>query len=620
MSRLVMGIALIAVLVILGCSRNGNPVVDSPDQVSNLGNTEQHVITGMYNAVFDPEAMDFTVTPARDAAAATHFDFTNFHYMCPGGCLKFKVASYDSEGWISVLADIKNPTSLIVYDARLVFADLKGKEIADYDGITPLFPGQGLPYKPFVAWAKERPFRQVPGSFQGSATFKIRFLPGSELNTVYITECSFSNIEEPYDIVSHGIIEGELTPAGDTTAKLGVEILDWQDDVESANAYLIPFNNQIMPMVYDPLPRIWTVEFTNQKRLPEGEYDVLIEGISPNPQSVSLYKFVKIPVIVPPPTGTPFVYTKSLGLGISEIHTIYTSGMGDTALTNFTRSTVANGVSTNMAKIIFTSDYLTPFSPKAFLMNFDGTDISLLYKPQAVSCNEDGSIVLLYDPVNLVMWVWNLVLYDLYQLPPTGVEDCVMSANGQKIAYIAREGLFKEIFSCDITGGNIVKLTSDGEQTALKENITISDDGMKIGYNAFDPSLEQDDMEIFSITSIMPDTQQNITNNENIDDTKPQMDNQGRKIVYVSTDDRGFSNIYLWDQLAGISPVTADAGAIAGYDNPDISSDGMLMLFEKAAFIGTQTNIWAYDLTVLPPVLSQVTTDGQSTKPLITAN
>lgn len=621
MSRFLLGIILTAFIIALGigCSTHNNPIENISDANPAIENSNgNHTITGVYNASFDPETMEFSVTPVRDASL-THFDFTPYLDMCEGGCVQFKVLAIREDGWLDIGAQMENPTALTVYDARLIFADPKGKNISDIDGFTVLWPSIGVFLKPFIAFAKAVPNREVGPYMAPMSIFSMQFVPGCKLDTLFIAECSMDeNIEEPYDIVSLGLVEGTLAAGTLEPAKLGVIIRDWQDDVEWVQANLMNFTGEIADMEWNDETFMWECEIMNMFDLPIGEYTIPIETYSPNIWLVNAYGWATVEVTADP-TAKQFVYTKSDGMGVTEVHSIYTDGTRDAELTSYAASTLATGVSADYSKIIYNSDYLLPGVQKGFIMDFDGSNDLCLIKPAAVSTNRDGSTVLLYDLMTMKMWIYDVRTYDLYQLPQEMVQECVMAADAPVIAYTGMGLEGAEIFTCNLYGENVMQMTNDGELVMSKTGLTISDTGMMAAYCGVDADPLAEDLEIYTLDLMMPDSQQNITDND-LSDTTPQFDGMGFTLVFV-TEDLGAGNIMRWNIIDGVEAITIDSmDPEMVYANPDISSDGAFVVFEKIASLPFSIDVVAYDMTVPTPEPVQVTFDGLSSAPLVSAN
>lgn len=621
MSKLFLGMIFTAFIFMLGigCSSHNNPVENlcdtNPAVENSVGN---HNVTGMYNASFDPDTMEFTVTPVRNASL-THFDFTQYLDMCPEGCLRFVVLEVGEDGWIDVGLLMQNPTSLTVYDARLIFANLYNKEISGIDGFTVLWPSVGVYLKPYIALAKDASERAVEGYATILDSFSMRFVAGCTIDTLFITECSFGeNIQEPFEIVSHGLTEGYMTPQGGT-GTIACEVFDWQRDVEWVKANLNAFTHEVVDMVFNDETNLWECEISNLFNLPIGEYIIPIEAYSPNVWDVNAFGWMTVEVIQEP-GARKFVYSKSDGMGTFEVHSMYTNASLDTQLTFYSANTQANGVTADMSKIIYDSDNIMPGFPKGYRMNIDGSDNMCLFKPSAISASSDGSVVLLYDAMAMSMWIYNENTSDLYQLPQVDVFECVMGADNPIIAYTATPLIGTEVFSCDLLGMNDRQMTTDGELVMAKMGISISDNGMQLAYSGIDADPEESDMEIYVLDLNVPDSQINITANTDISDTSPQFDGMGMQLVFVSND-RGAANIMIWNPMDGILPITEDSvGTEMIYSNPDISPDGLLVVFETVLALMDSHDIVVYDIASPDPEPVQITTDGLSYKPLVSAN
>jgi Tol biopolymer transport system component len=623
MSRLTVGIIVSTLLLVLGigCSNSSNPVSNSGDGPEAIVSQDNHQITGVYSVTFNPDSSEFTVEPSRDLAGYTHFNWTQYLNMCTNGCVRFRVDSFLGWGMFAVSFSMTNPVSLTPYDPRLIIADAKGKQFLGYDGLTKLWPAIGTTYKPFYAVAKDQPNRIMPGYDTDYGNFTLVFTPGCEYNMTIITECSINqNIGEPYELTSLGVVDGMLTPNGTTPVTIACTVSDWQDDITSVRAYTNQFNGQIGDMVWDETNLYWKYTFYNENHVPEGKYDVLLEANSPNSWGVATYnlvKFLKVePDIIVP--SDYVVYSKATAENVFEVYKIAFNGLTDTALTSYAANSTASGFTADFQKVIFNSDYASPGEMQAFVMGIDGSGEVALGNIKVVGANADGTVFLLYDAISQKMSVYT-ESGGLVQLAQTQVLDCALAANASLIGYIKNDRGSIDVYTCDQTGANELKLTKDGMVVTDKANITISDDGLVIAYNAEDPS-PQTDQEIFTLDATTPFSQVNITANTGINDTLPQLDGTGFNMVFVQ-ELTGAKNIGLYVDGTGISTITTDSvDDTMGYNNPDISADGLVVVFDKTETAGPSVNIMIYDMNISPATVVALTTDGISSMPYMSAN
>lgn len=622
MSRLTLGIIVSTLLLVLGigCSNSSNPISNSGDGPEAVVSQDNHVITGVYTATYNPETMEFTVEPSRDLSGYTHFNWTQYLNMCPTGCLHFTITGILGDGKLAITFSLTNPVSLTPYDPRLVIADSRGKKITGYDGLTKLWPSIGTVYKPFFAVAKDQPNRMMPGLGTDYGTFTMQLIPGCEWDMTLIAECSINqNIEEPYELIPLGIVDGELTPNGLTDATIACTVNDWQDDINWVHAYTVRFNSQVGDMVWNDTDLVWEYKFNNSNHQPIGLYEILVEANSDNVWQISTYNLMSVNVtediIVP---DDFVVYTKNKAENVFEVYKIAISGTDDTTLTSYGSSSTAAGFTTDFQKVIFNSDYVTPGTMQAFVMGIDGTGENTLGDIKVVGANADGTVFLLYDEPNQKMSVYD-DSSGLIELPQTEVLDCAIAATGSMIGFIKSDRGAINIYICDLLGENQVRLTDDASGVPDKANITISDDGLVIAYNGEDPSI-QIDQEIYILDATTPFSQVNLTANASIDDVLPQLDGTGANLVFVQND-AGAMNIALYVDGTGISPITTDSvDDTMGYTNPDISSDGMIVVFDKFETAGPFVNIMIYNMNNDPFEVVALTTDGISSMPYLSAN
>jgi Tol biopolymer transport system component len=622
MSRLTLGIIVSTLLLVMGigCSNSSNPISNSGDGPEVMVSQDNHMITGVYNVSINPDSMEVTVEPSRDLSGYTHFNWTQYLNMCPNGCLHFIFDEYVGGLTFKIIFSMTNPVSLMPYDPRLVIADAKGKKFYTYDGLTKLWPSIGTTYKPFYAVAKSQPNRIMPGYATDYGTFNLEFVPGCEMDTTIITECSVNeNIGEPYELIPLGVIDGKLTPNGATSATIACIVNDWQDDISSVLANTVQFNGVVGDMVWDENDQNWKYTFYNTNHVPVGTYNVLLEANSPNVWGVATYNLFSLKVRPDDVVPDDFVvYTKNTAESVYEVYKIAFNGTDDTALTSYGANSIASGFTADFQKVIFNSDYATPGAMQAFVMDIDGSGEAYLGDLMVVGANADGTVFLFYDEINQKMSVYNDT-GGLVELPQTEVLGCAIAAGTNLIGFIKIDHGFKEIFKCDEAGENEVKLTKDGANVPDKANITISDDGLVIAYNGEDATSLEDDQEIYTLDTTTQYSQVNVTANGIINDVLPQLDGTGASLVFVQM--AAGSNIALYVDGSGVSSITTDSvDETMGYTNPDISADGLVVVFEKYETAGPSVNVMIYDMNDDPAEVVALTTDGISFMPFLSAN
>jgi len=286
-----------------GCSNASNqpmiPVSESCQTTFgnfDLMNPEFSGYGLMFMGTMDIDPFTETITVTERAGSA-NYDITGFIASgCTGGCFRYQILSYVDEV-MSIELKIENPTSLQVYDVRMIFTNLYGKEVLNSDSYTSLFdPSGGFPFNPQIAFMKEnddRAFDVGPGAID-TELLELAFPTGANPLVDYLIVASFPNqCLEPFEI--HDIqTSSYMTPSGGN-AEISVKFKDHQDDVVIAAADTTPFTGGLTFLEYQPATETYTAEITNSQGASVGTYNVIFGGMSPG-STVILYDFLVLDV------------------------------------------------------------------------------------------------------------------------------------------------------------------------------------------------------------------------------------------------------------------------------------------------------------------------------------
>jgi hypothetical protein len=286
-----------------GCSNASNqpmiPVAESGQTTFGNFDLMNPEISGyglMFIGTMDIDPFTETITVTERAGTA-NYDITEFMASgCTGGCFRYQILSYVDEV-MSIELEIENPTSLQVYDIRMIFTNLFGKEALNPDNYTSLFdPSGGFPFNPQIAFMKEnddRAFVVGPGAID-TELLELAFPAGANPLVDYLIVASFPNqCLEPFEI--HDIqTSSNMTPSGGN-AEISVKFKDHQDDVVIAAADTTPFTGGLTFLEYQPATETYTAEITNSQGASVGTYNVLFGGMSPG-STVILYDVLVLEV------------------------------------------------------------------------------------------------------------------------------------------------------------------------------------------------------------------------------------------------------------------------------------------------------------------------------------
>lgn len=217
-------LTIVFVILFASCSMTNPTAIDynSPESSVSFGNS---AIAGSGQIILDSSG---TLEIVPDRNPEWHYNVTGLLAGgCPGGCFSYQILDISGEVWTIELT-IENPTSLQVYDVRILYYNRYGKKILNQDGYIDLF---GYSFTPFTAFAKEYENRAFPvgPSAVDTEILELGWPAGQPPQVAYLIEVSLGgNCEEPWKI------EGSLSddiPTGGGRFQISATVYDWQSDV-----------------------------------------------------------------------------------------------------------------------------------------------------------------------------------------------------------------------------------------------------------------------------------------------------------------------------------------------------------------------------------------------------
>ena len=301
------------ILAISSCSKSKNPTspgISDSIGIVNSNEVSNRNVLAVYDAVIDPVAKTFVITPS-ERTADYHFPLTQLYPNI------LKITGY---GWTpNFWADIKitHPfpgSGISAYDPRViailpanpgvsfnypVFNCIGNNSVVmEPDGYTKLFDNLGgsIPgnTNPFKAYFQSNPYREWPSTdltfdnqrwdmnlagFGGPLKYKLVV----DVSTNYPSPSQpiIDNAQEPVKIKFE--IGNNLTPDGDST-QVKATFLDWQGSDEIKCKVECPqlFNGAIQLFYSEPGSNpdeyIFSGAISNELHAPLGEYDVLLSA------------------------------------------------------------------------------------------------------------------------------------------------------------------------------------------------------------------------------------------------------------------------------------------------------------------------------------------------------
>jgi hypothetical protein len=283
------GLLFLSLIVILlvGCSASkiNSPVAPEGDNTpfSDIPQDGHDIIA---SGTFQIDLDNMTVNDVTDRVGAFHYNITGFL----SGRFKYYIQSW-TPPTITLRLEIENPTSIQVYDVRIIYTNLYGKTVSNPDGYTNfLDPPGGPEINPFHYFAKEyakQAFPVGPGA-KDSEILIMNWPTGQPANVTYAIECSVGgNAAEPYKI-SNILTSGNITPDGGAMV-VGCTVNDWQNDVTAVTILGNDFYAADMPMFRKGTTSNYVGNLMNVITNVPGPHTVWIKAESTTPNNVSLW-------------------------------------------------------------------------------------------------------------------------------------------------------------------------------------------------------------------------------------------------------------------------------------------------------------------------------------------
>ncbi|MBU1023731.1 hypothetical protein KKB99_05515, partial [bacterium] len=291
------GLILLSLILIIsmGCSSSGKSTPIAPNQDLNPTTENQkdgHAI--MTSGTFEIDPENKIIRDVTDRVNAMHYNITAFL----GGYFKYYIQNVNGQIW-TIRLEIENPTDLQVHDVRIIYVNMYGKEVVNYDGFTNLFdPPGGNPINPFHYFAKEYPNQAFPVGLgaKDDEILVMNWPAGAQSFVTYVIECSLGgNAQEPIKISDIQQM-GNITPAGGGKIVTCV-INDWQNDVSGATILANAFNTTSLPMYRYRNTNTFMGNLVNLNGVAPGTYSVWIQANSPNPGSIGLWMPFSVTVV-----------------------------------------------------------------------------------------------------------------------------------------------------------------------------------------------------------------------------------------------------------------------------------------------------------------------------------
>jgi hypothetical protein len=259
------------VLLLFGltsCSTTGgqtqqNPVFPSESDLlvlsgatnpSEIGATsdKQHFPFLSYRLIINPVSKEIEVIPDRELLA--HYNVTSL--LNPpkcADCLRIKIQDWDpGSNEITLLATLRNPTAMNVYDVRLILdANKEGYWFGDpvtelCDGYTQLWNIWGESRNTFSAFVKSDPLRMFPASTIKEQSILFRYPAGSlTIDDILVTVdvCWPGNCKEPYEITDFQL-DATTIPDHNSTVGIGCKVHGWPGNtINTVIASIEPFDD-----------------------------------------------------------------------------------------------------------------------------------------------------------------------------------------------------------------------------------------------------------------------------------------------------------------------------------------------------------------------------------------
>ena len=467
LSLLMSTLLILLAITLSACSGSKSPVSpgikdsDSPalpdSSVYPPGNRD---ILAVYDAVIDPAAKTFTVTP-DERAVAYHFPLTQLYP---------NVLQITGYGWTpNFWADIKlkHPLPGSIYDGfdPRIIAILPARAgvyfyyptlgvyannavVLEPDGYTKLFDNLGGSIvgnaNPFKAYFKGQPYRRwaSTGVIQETQRWQMKLSGfGGPLQYKLVVDVStnypnpqqpiIDNAQEPVKI--DATVGSGLTQNGGS-ADITVTLLDWQGQsgiggvkVEAPDLF-----NSTVSLAYsapgpNPNEYVYTGAITNEKLAPEGEYKILVSAWD---QATGIYLYNEFKVIVSHAFGNLIWAKRAGGTNTDSSCGITTLSDNSTVVTGWFNGSATFGQGeTNQTVLISAGDwdfFIARYNP-------DGT-LAWAKRAGGASTDYGGAITTLSDNSTVVTgWFSGLAIFGQGESNET-----VLGCYGNTDIFIAR--------------------------------------------------------------------------------------------------------------------------------------------------------------------------------------
>jgi hypothetical protein len=280
-----------------GCSTNSPNLLIPGEKTDNLmyqdvlpltglveSNTSR-IILGQWTADFNISSLAFTIEP--DRSSANRYNITSI--LPPS----IRINSYDPASFVlNVDVTLENCYSIDGYDLRLIVFNSSGHDLKNADYWTDSYdiPG-GLPINPFKAYAKDDPERIFRSGSQHTENLEI-YCPNGSTNIKFAIDVGYpGHSQEPYGI--DNFMQETLLKDSGSSAKIWVDVHDWQDDVSIVYLYcpeiaVEPLVEFVKTGMYQ-----YTLDLVNGTGANPGIYTGIIAAFS---HGLALYQFVPISV------------------------------------------------------------------------------------------------------------------------------------------------------------------------------------------------------------------------------------------------------------------------------------------------------------------------------------
>ncbi len=303
---------ILACLLVVSCS-TGNGIPSTPGLAEGVNSFNRdadasHLLFGAWDLYLDPDLHAVDVLPLRDTDA--HFNITQM--VTPpacNDCLEFNVVGFDTQTRImEVAVTLHNKFLVFGYDVRgILMTNDAGHLLTQPDNWTDLFdiPG-GMDINPFMAFAKSALGRKFnPNDGYTEHYFVYIPVPPQYSAIRYCVEASWpGNCKEPYNIASFHQA-GPLYSITGASVDLGLDVHDWQGDVDSVFMWAGDINGAKSTQFEYAFGEHWTAKLVNEKGAPAGEYQVRIGATSGTQGNNTLWDVVTITIS---DTTDPFIF------------------------------------------------------------------------------------------------------------------------------------------------------------------------------------------------------------------------------------------------------------------------------------------------------------------------